>query len=244
MPDVQVDLTSDNLVLHLENERPIAVADLARVFDSLSKDYRRINPGHQLVITQVSQGSFWAVFKDALEIVAGINAVVKFGKTLAAAYKALQAEDSTASKVTGQTTIESLAKIAANSNSLVELGYRGRDGEQLFVRATPPEFQGVQRELNRRKSLSGRKGRRSPSRKIDIMANTLSRGVLPAEYDRLADLHGRPRELERSVKVVVDFLNQNGMRALLPVLAQELETAGNLEAARLIREIGGVPPPK
>jgi len=226
-----IDPNYDNLVLELKNEAPISVADLARLFDDLARDYRTINRGHELLIVRLSQGSLLTILRDAVEFVSAANSIVKFGRTLSEAYKFIR-DGGSKKKSVGVRTVESLVRLASNSASAVEVRYRGPLGDELFVRASPVEVGAAQREITRRKLLTTSK-KRKDSGLLKIAGTTV-----PTEFDRLLNASGKhSRELEKLVSVVVKFLREHGMSSLLPVLARELESRGNNDAARLIRAI-------
>jgi hypothetical protein len=58
------------LVLTLRNERPILAADLGKLFTALASDYRRLNRGRTLVVTELHTGTILAHLQEALDAIA------------------------------------------------------------------------------------------------------------------------------------------------------------------------------
>src|SRR4051794_27626841 len=70
------------LVLAVRNELPLEAEEVAGLLRALAKDYRRFSRGHELVIAQLTEGSFIARFRDLAELASGGDTLVKFGKAL------------------------------------------------------------------------------------------------------------------------------------------------------------------
>jgi hypothetical protein len=123
----------NQLILNINNTRPIAAADLGRVFSSIALDYRKAT-GRHLVVAQLEPGSVVAFFqeaapyfKDAAEFADSVNHLVEFAKNVAEiAFLALGGAAIT-TKIfgsggeNGSRTVESVAKIAISAGATVEI---------------------------------------------------------------------------------------------------------------------------
>jgi hypothetical protein len=254
------------LVLELRNERPISVGDLSELLGSLARDYRQISHGHELVVVRLFEGSLIAFFRDASELAGGVNDLIEFGKTVASVLSGALGGLGAAvwfrgRKKVGARTVESLTKIAAASDSRVELRYKGVEGDRLFLRITPSEARHVQEviaEATRpgKTTRSGRANRMklpqsSDMHDAEVDESTLGefRAALTQLAERTADGQQADSDVEELLKAFVEVLRRNRMAHLLTSVMQDLEARGQLEAARRLRAImdsgptGGASPP-
>jgi hypothetical protein len=108
----------------------------------------------------LTEGSLIAIFRDAAEFAGGVNDLIELGKTVANVLGGALGGMGAAAlfrrkkKKVGVRTVESLAKIAAASESHVQLRYKGVEGDRLFVEVTPSQARQMQKLIAEAKDLA------------------------------------------------------------------------------------------
>jgi hypothetical protein len=125
-----MDQPRNQLILNINNSRPIAAAGLGRLLTSMGSDYRQAT-GRPLVVTQLERGSIVAVFQEAFQNAAAladsVNHLIEFAKNIgtitlmALGGIALKTKIFGSGGEIGSRTVESIAKVAIAAGATVEL---------------------------------------------------------------------------------------------------------------------------
>lgn len=218
------------LLLRFQHSRihPLRAADLGELLQNIARDYKQINRGQELVIYRLIEGSVWAILRDASGLASGATSVVKFGRAIVSLYTAIRDSHLVGKKKTGIRTIESLAKIAADSGASVEFQYRKSvlRGEEVSFRIEPIEAKKIQAKVLAAKQ--------PPNYGLKAIAgNSLAPARIGSELARLARAGGDSNLLETIARVLVD----RGADHLVEEIAAQLEIEGHFETAQMLREI-------
>lgn len=136
------------LVLHLNNDRPVRATEFARVLRDLAADYKRLYRD-ELIIVGVPEGSLRARLKSASKAAEHANHILDFGIKLAqlaglavgvgAGIGYLNAQSAEPYK-----SMQSLSKLAADSHSELELRYVTPDKTEVLITVTPGQARTVE----------------------------------------------------------------------------------------------------
>lgn len=145
----------NQLILNIDNSRPIDAADLGHVFVSMASDYRK-SIGRKLIVAQLHRGSIVAIFQeagshfqDAADLVDSVNHLIEFAKNIgeitlmALGGIALKKKIFGSGGEIGSRTVESIAKIAIAAGATVKL--YSPNSPQPVLSITPAEGRRVRR---------------------------------------------------------------------------------------------------
>lgn len=199
----------------------------------------------------LTEGSLIAIFRDAAEFAGGVNDLIELGKTVANVLGGALGGMGAAAlfrrkkKKVGVRTVESLAKIAAASESHVQLRYKGVEGDRLFVEVTPSQARQMQKLIAEAKDLAATSSTETDKRAVAELGDAFTRLV-----ERVANGEQSDSDLEVLLKVLVEVARKNRVTHLLTSLAQDLESRGQLATALRLRQMvdssvstGGTEPP-
>jgi hypothetical protein len=227
------------LILTISNNRPIIVADLGTLLTSLSRDYRQISRGRNLVVTNIETNSIHVsitdalialpylvagakYIKDGIEFTKAVKAIIEFGQSIKHSIEKKRHDPSSGSREGPWRTIEAMVDSAAKNECDLDFRYSGGDGEKLEARLTHADAT----KIKRAERAHGRK--------------PTSKGIAVADIAAFAE------EIEqlRSVKLtaaqpliiaIVRLLHQTGNEHLVETLAHELERRGHSQWAQQVR---------
>lgn len=224
------------LVLRIDNLRPIAVSDLGKALLSISADYRK-EMGKELIVARLEGGSVVAFFQEAASYVGGAvdfaesaNHLMSFVTNIAAITTMTLGSGLIAKKIfgtggeNGSKTVESLAKIAVSAGATVE--FFGPNGGAPLVRITSADGKKIRRAARQNKKLKG-----APAGNEDDL--NLRIGMRAALIDAV-----RRGDVD-SINLIAAFakiLKRHGLNDLLLEIAEELRREGYDDAAKILRE--------
>jgi hypothetical protein len=230
-----MDESPSQVVLEIRNTRPIAAADLGRVFSSIAADYRAA-AGRELVVARVEKGSIVAFLQDVgpyiqhtAEVASTFNDLFDFAKNIAEL--ALLAIGGLAVKkifgsggMIGSRTVESLAKIAISAGATVEISQLG--SKTAILKITPAEGTRIRNFAKKNKKL--KKKRDGQERALEFRVQV---------HDALVDIAQEDEPtLKRLIAAFAKILEARSMSALLLDVGRDLELSGHHRAAVLLRE--------
>jgi hypothetical protein len=249
------------LVLSFDNARPLAVADLGELFSAIAGDYRQLTRGRTLAVARLETGSLYAYLrdalnefapyaKDALELVKAAKGVKDFALTLTGLFRHAKEHPGDLGELklrrrVGERSIEAMVKIAAGSQSVVELHHETGDGEIIDLKVTPIEAIHI-KENTRPQRAKSRSAKTLPQR----AGNEPPRGSLSVQpelfqsfddADSLLRLYGPLNAYRGSVAepaaiaTLAKLLISTGLGALIPVIASNLEERGRHKVAEMLR---------
>lgn len=147
--------TPPELVLVVDNGRPLAAADLGELFSTMARDYRQLTRGRTLVVIRLETGSLYAYLqdafnqvapytKDALEIAKATKGIKEFARTLTEIFGRAKEHPDTLGQLkswrhASARSIVAILKIAAESQSEIELREKTADSEITILKVTPIE---------------------------------------------------------------------------------------------------------
>jgi hypothetical protein len=239
--DLFSQMGEEYLVLQLNNERPISVADLAALYLNLARDYKKFSRGRELEIVSISEGSLISVFKDAVGFASGANSLISFARALAGllafAVKEKSEIDLPKASKNVSRTAENLAKIAANSSSRIQIKYK-RDAkrEELLITASPAEAKKALRYLAKPSPKSESKMIGADQHSYRLAPPELKIG---AALTRLAEQAtegiSKTSDIHALIEGFVEILIEKGLTYVLASIADDLDSRGIHEAADLVR---------
>lgn len=142
------------LVLHLNNDRPVRATEFARVLRDLATDYKRLYRD-ELIIVGVPEGSLRARLKSASKAAEHANHILDFGIKLAKLAGLVVGVSAGIGYLNAQSdepykSMQSLSKLAADSRSELELRYVTPDKTEVLVTVTPEQARTVETVLKAR----------------------------------------------------------------------------------------------
>lgn len=226
----------NQLILNVNNTRPIIAADLGRLFSSLALDYQQAT-GRQLAIVQLEPGSVVAFFqevvpyfKDAAEFADSVNHLVDFAKNLAEIAILALGGVAVSQKIfgsggaNGARTVESIAKIAISAGATVEL--YDPSSQKPTLKVTPADGRRIRKFAARNRKLK---------KPVSKDANTLE--ISTVTRTAIADAVRRgDHDSKRLVAALAEMLKQRKLGNILLEMADEFERDGESAAANLLRE--------
>lgn len=236
-----IGMENSTLILRFDNRKPIRAAALADVLRDLSNDYKRIYRDELLV--SISEGSLIARLKSLSKAADSANHLFDFGKNIAlifgvvAASYAAFGEHSGADKDSPLKAAESLAKLATESQSQLELSYERAGKEKLIVKLTPSEARVAKTNISKTRRAVRASSKKQP------MAESVA--VVPALTlkHRLISLDASPGGLKaishETMEVIRTLVLELHLVAPKRVneLINELEIGGHNDSVQLIRKI-------
>ncbi len=220
---------TDQLVLELLNNKPIRAQDLADLFSAMARDYRAMNRGHHLIVTEIRSGSLIAVLRDLISGISGANALIQFGKSIGQMIEALKGQIPGFAKHEGTVarTVEKLLAAAEHSNAFVSLRYEAQNGNKLLVEFEPHEAPQLAKKIRKTKEL----------KKLG-QPNQLNLTDRTSIVRAIEDYGGDKRGIEMIAKILV----QKGQKRLITEIADELEQLGRHDTAEILRNAIRKPP--
>ena len=241
--------SASGFVLTVHNERPLGVADLAELLSALSRDYRQINRGRNLVVTRIETGTIHIsitdyliasipilagsarYIADSIEIARAGKAIFEFVQSIRNSIEKKRRDRSSGSKDRPWRTLEAMAKVAARNQCNLDLVYSSSDGEKVEARLTHTEAVKI-----RRKTRDATKSSDGVPEKIETEI------VVASDVKLIADQIERqgPASLVEShplIVAVVRLLRQTGNENLVEMLARELESRGLSTWAKEVRKV-------
>lgn len=222
VPERQV----SHLVLEFDNAAPFRARDLADLFAALARDYRQINPGRELIVTEIRTGTLLASFQDALEIMASINTVVDFGKLIANTISLVRHAQNIFSndrKPSAARTVEALLETAVNSKSDVTFRYESPTGETLLAKVSRSEARRLA-DTTKRLKKSKRKIRVGNEESILEDHRSILSTIADGQYDASV------------LRTIAKIMLQRDMHTVLQSILDELKKQGRTEAARVLAD--------
>jgi hypothetical protein len=220
--------TVPELALTLDSARRLAAADLGELFSTLARDYRQFTRGRTLVVVRLQTGSLYAYFRDAfdtfepygkeaLEIVKTVKSIKEFVQTLAGVFRRAKEHPGTLAELrnqrqVGAKSIDAFLKIAAKSQSVVQLRHRTAEGEIIDLKVTPIEAIQI-----RKNSKAGRASVPSPR------TQTIAR--FPGENSPPLSFQSSPVLFQPSVALMQSLISA-GLGSLISGIASNLESPG------------------
>jgi hypothetical protein len=204
------------------SSKPVRLIDLSDLFGNIAKDYKKVNPGRELVIYRVIEGSIWTILRDAASSASGVASVLKFGKTIFDLVAALRSNNGVTGKTAvGLRTVESIAKTAAQSGSSIQFSYKkSLLKEEMSIRIEAPEALRIKARvaaIKRQPSTMGLKLRTD----TDHLGLELNRLAVSGDTSLLA--------------TVASTLVSKGAGHLVKEIAEQFEADGYREAAAILR---------
>jgi hypothetical protein len=228
----------EGLLLVIRNERPISVADLAQLFGDLTKDYRRISNGGELIVAKLSQGSIIALLHDAAGVLGDVNSLIVFGKALVSLTKIALGASAAASKLlkgrkAGTQTVKSLAKLAFASGGEVEMTYqRSLFGKEEFhLKLNSNEAKQIQNIASTKKSLLQVAGA-NPNLLGPASARQMSDALV--RLSKQDDGQGLS-DIQALIDAIVGTLANHNSDYVFEIVT-ELEAQGQFAVAQLLRD--------
>lgn len=234
-----MDEPKKQLILYIQNSRPIPSADLGRLFASMALDYRKAT-GRELVVAKIEGGSIFVYlqeaashFNDVAEFADAANHIFDFAKNIAGIVLLSLGGFAAAKKVFGKggengwRTVESIAKLAVKSGANVKL-LQSKTGNPILT-ISPAEAKQVQKFASKNKKLKMDPHQKTDALKFDVGM----RAAIVDAVKRGDDVS------KRLIAAFVEMLKKKSMEYLLLELADELEQEGLFEAASLVREAHG-----
>lgn len=238
------------LILRFDNSRPIKAAAFAKVLKDLASDYKRLYRD-DLVIVAMPEGSLIAKLRSFSKFAESANHILDFGKNLGGYMVGIAglaiAGMHYAPPDTPLKAAQSMAALAVQSHSRMELRYSEPGKQELILNITPDQARDV--EINARnharraaRDALGDAPRLPPRDEPGVLSAPIS-----ADYSglkvQLADIGRKPggfANLDPDVrKLIVTLVLELHRTSPLRIsqLIRELEHEGNVEAAALVREI-------
>lgn len=136
------------LLLRLDNARPIRAVEFARVLRDLASDYKRLYRD-DLIIVGVPEGSLKARLTSASKIAQNANHILDFGTKLATLVGLILGTGAGISYLNAKNdepykSIQSLSKLAADSHSELEIRYVNPNNTALLITVTPDQARTVE----------------------------------------------------------------------------------------------------
>jgi hypothetical protein len=225
---------SDALIFKLDYEVPPPADELGELFATLSRDYRTMTKGRELVVIRLDTGSIigqfidWACsagpyVKDAIEVAKGTKALHDFAKLLRDVVSKVKGKKASASrrKPTGQKTIEAGMKLAAKSKGTFQFKYTTPEGEVIEAKMThaevieatplPPPMTAIRSEVQ-------------PA----IEGAVIHQSVVDQAIGRLYDRSGSVSQSEKDsiIETLVSILTNAGLGHLIEIIASDLSQKG------------------
>jgi len=246
------------LIIALNGDAPVPAAELGKLLTTLAADYRRVNRGRTLIVTDIQIGSVITeltdLVKNAADGAKAAKAIVDFVRTVADLFKLTKKDQATLApgkQLRGQRSVEALLEAAINSGHEVELKHTTSDGMLIDLKVTPVEATKI-RERNRlriaqleaayRAALpSPQPGQPLPAPNLQL-TDSSSVSTLKRDRDILRALiqsdwsgHTPNPEVEALVVRLVAALREAGMEHVLALLADELEGTGHPALGQRLR---------
>jgi hypothetical protein len=257
--------TEGELTLFFDNQRPIAVGSVAKLLQTLGREYGRFSEGGELVLVEARQGSLRLKFgaiavatATALNAVDGANHLYEFGDHIRSILSAARAGDvSPVASAPLLKSAQAIAETAAKSRSNLRLDYRAPSGERLFLELDRSETKPVQKLIGHAARLADRAKHVDAGTHLKLppygTPNRVLIGPADVQLDRLVDdyEHRRlasptPDEAERqdaalvtAIQLLVEALDANGSGYLIDSIAQRLDERGLHAAANKVRAARG-----
>jgi hypothetical protein len=246
------------LVLVLDNVRPLPAADLGELFSTMARDYRQLTRGRTLVVTRLETGSLHAYLQDALnqvapyakdvlEVVKAAKGIKEFARTLTEIFGRVKEHPSTLSQLksrrrAGARSIEAIVKIAAESQSEVDLHHETADGGIIDLKVTPIEAIRIREEarahlasLPPAQTLARLTGNDATSKSLQSTPALFQ----PSDYaDSLVRVRGSSlveADVHTVVAALADSLTSVGLGSLISMIASNLEGRGHHDLAQMLR---------
>jgi hypothetical protein len=237
---------SDALIFKLDYELPPRADELGELFAALSRDYRTMTKGRELVVVRLDNGSVighfldWACsagpyVKDAIEAAKGTKALYDFAKLLRDAVvkvKGKKAAFAARRKSTGQKTIEAGMKIAARTKGTFEFKYTSPEGEVVEAKMTHTEVLEVIPFPAPAKPIRA-------EIETGVSGAVIQQDVVKQAIGRLYDHSGSASQSEKDgiVETLVSVLMNAKLDYLIEVIANDLSQKGmHSVAANLLQK--------
>jgi len=234
---------SDQIFISIYNERPLAVGVFGNLLTALSRDYRQMNPGRNLLVTRIETGTLHISITDALialmpywkeaatyvnagvEIVKATKAVAQFGRSLRDSISRRKEDPSFDSREGPWRSTEAMVDTAAKNRCDLEVRYSGSNGETLEVRLTSTDAEKIKTgRAPPRPRPSGKKSWNG----VDELANEVK--LLADEIENQPKLDDSHALIRIFVRMLIRTRNEN----LIKMLAKELEDRGYVELAHVV----------
>ena len=241
MNDAPADQKTPELVLIFDNARPLAAADLGELFSAMARDYRQLTRGSTLVVARLETGSLLAYLRDALTeitpygqdaltVIKAFTDLKEFLLRLKGLFGRVREHPGELKhrRRIGTKSLEAFVKIAAVSNTVVELHYEIGEGERIDLKVTPVEAIRIQELKTVLSSPSTTPSLFQPSAYVDSLAHLY--GPLEAKAGPIAET-----DIRAAMAALANSLISIGRGSLVPVIASDLERRGYPNLARILR---------
>ncbi len=230
----------------------------------MARDYRQLTRGRTLVVIRLETGSLYAYLqdafnqvapytKDALEIAKATKGIKEFARTLTEIFGRAKEHPDTLGQLkswrhASARSIVAILKIAAESQSEIELREKTADSEITILKVTPIEAIRIREEarvhlasLPSPKALARLPGNEATSRSL-LSTPTLFQ---PSDYaDNLVRLYGplnakgssfAESDIRTVVAALANSLTSVGLGSLISMIASDLEGRGHHNLAQMLR---------
>lgn len=241
---ISIDAESTVLILRFDNRKPVRASDLANALRELARDYKEIYGGELGV--SISEGSLIAKLRALSKIADGANHLYDFGKNIstilgivaaAAGYAALEGHFSIHAD-SPLKAAEGLAKLAAESQSELEIKYERHGHETLFVKLTPSQARVAKSNLSKTiktARLSAKKPTATQRTDIIPTGHTLKHRLMSIG-SQAGGFKAISQETFDVIKMLVLELNHAAPNRVKELI-RELEFGGHADAAEMIQTI-------
>jgi hypothetical protein len=217
-----------------DNELPITARQVAKLLDTLGKDYARYAPGRELVLVAAEQGSLKLVFKAALATgtmalagMASINTVSDFGKNVTAIIKRAEAGAPGlygGKRGPGMRSAEVILDTTVASNAKLRLASDAGDGKPATFEMDAISATSIQQRAHRPSP------KRLTRQEVDLLSDQVPEPAVSSRALRL--------ELERgqlgAIRLLVEAFAEKDPEAI-EAIAGELEREGDVSSASILR---------
>jgi len=219
------DQTATELLLYIDDARPVTARDFARLLNAMASDYRKMM-SHDLVISRVQEGSILTYFTEPRNFADAADNLLEFGKNIASLLAEVMVGNITGNFVgsgreIGSRTVHDVIKLADFSRCTVELHLCRGNSDETLLTVTHADAKRAMKAI-----------RASRKRK----PNT-SKPVVESDYRGvLRDAASRSDQASRGIIVLLgQILKKNGLKDLIAQLADEIAAEGYGDAAKLLR---------